>query len=142
MKNKNNIFRIMYAINVLGAGVPGFLIVFFPSFGEQYILWEGQDRGVMTILGSIWFAIGLTSILGLYKPYKFLGIFILQFFYKTIWLITFILPAFILQRTLPPTVSILIAIFVLLILEFILFIRPSDFKNNNDKGSKTTVNKA
>lgn len=119
----------MYTINIFGAGLPGFLIVFFPSFAEQYVLWEGQDYSVMTILGSIWLAIGLASILGLYHPYKFLGIFVVQFFYKTIWMITYIIPAFIRQETLPPTTNILIVVFLVLIIEFVLFVRPRDFNN-------------
>lgn len=129
MKNKKNILQIMYAVNILGAGVPGFLIVFVPRFAEQNILWEGQDFGVMAILGSIWLAIGFASILGIYQPYKFLAIFIIQLFYKSIWLITFIIPAFIQQTALPPATNILIGIFILLIVEVILFIKPSDFRS-------------
>lgn len=140
MKNKKNIFRIMYAINILGAGIPGFIIVFFPPFAEKYVLWEGQDYGVMAILGSFWLAIGLTSVLGLHRPYKFLGIFLVQFFYKTIWLSTFIFPAIINKEILPPATNILIAIFGLLILEFVLFVRPSDFRNHDNEKMKTTTN--
>ncbi|GMN10878.1 hypothetical protein MTsPCn9_28100 [Croceitalea sp. MTPC9] len=141
MKNKKNIFKIMYIVNILGAGVPGFLIVFFPSFAEQYVLWAAQDYGVMTILGSIWLAIGLTSIIGIFLPYQFLGIFIIQLIYKTLWLTTFILPAVFKNEPLPPGATILIGIFIVLILEVLLFLRPSDFKSNNHIEIKTTTNK-
>ena len=124
---KTFIFRIMFALNIIGAGVPGFLIVFFPSFAEQYVLWEGQDHGVMTVLGSIWLAIGLVSCIGMMQPYKFLGVFVIQFFYKTIWLITYVVPAFLAQEELPSASYFLIGIFLLLILEFLLFIRLDDF---------------
>jgi len=118
----------MFAINIIGAGVPGFLIVFFPSFAEQYVLWEGQDYAVMTILGSIWLSIGLVSMLGTVMPYRFLPVFIVQLVYKTIWLVTFILPNLLAQNALPGGTKILIAIFGLLIVEFVLFVRPADFK--------------
>ena len=90
--SKANILKIMYGLNILAAGAPGFLIVFFPSFAESNVLWEKQDYALMTILGSIWLAIGLCSIFGLIRPYQFLGIFVVQLFYKVIWLLLFFLP--------------------------------------------------
>lgn len=120
----------MFAINILGAGIPGFLIVFFPRFAERYVLWEGQDYGTMAILGSIWLAIGLTSILGVFRPKPFLGVFVVQFIYKSIWLLAFVVPQLMQQHPIPPAVYVLIAIFLLLILEFGLFIRPADFRQN------------
>lgn len=81
----------------------------------------------MTILGSIWLSIGLGSILGMFRPYQFIVIFVIQFFYKSIWLLTFALPVA-LKGNLNPAMQIIISIFILLILEFVLFIRPVDFK--------------
>lgn len=126
-KSKEPIFRIMYLLNILGAGVPGFLIVFFPEFAEQNVLWEGQDYGVMSILGSIWLAIGLASILGFFRPYQFLGIFVIQLIYKMLWLCTFILPLVWNNEPIPPATTILVVIFIILIVEVLLFVRPSDF---------------
>lgn len=120
------VLKFMYFINVLGAGIPGFLIVFFPDFAEKYILWPGQDLAVMAIVGSIWLSIGLVSVLGIFAPYRFLPVFLVQLIYKSIWLLSYILPN--LQRgTLPESSSILVLIFLLLIFEFILFIRPKHF---------------
>lgn len=118
----------MYLLNLLGAGIPGFIIVFFPVFAEQYVLWDGQDPAVMGILGSIWLSIGIVSALGLVRPYLFLPVFVLQFFYKSIWLLSHVLPLWV-QGDLRPNLQILIAIFLLLLLEFALFIRLRDFRS-------------
>lgn len=118
----------MYFLNLLGAGIPGFIIVSFPAFAEKYVLWEGQDPAVMSILGSIWLSIGLVSALGIWRPYQFLPIFVLQFFYKSIWLLSYVLPLW-LAGTPQANLYILVAIFVLLILEFALFIRLRDFRS-------------
>ena len=125
---KEKVFKVMYLLNVFGAGIPGFLIVCFPEFGEQNVLWESQDYGVMTIVGSIWLAVGLCSILGFFQPYKFLAIFVMQLIYKSIWLLSFVLPAILNHTGLPPAANITIAIFILLIIEFVLFVRVSDFR--------------
>lgn len=127
--NKAKIFRAMYGVNLLGAGIPGAIIVFFPNFAEQYVLWEGQDPAVMSILGSIWFSIGLVSALGILYPYRFLPVFVLQFTYKSVWLLSYVLPLSLGGR-IPPNLLILIVIFIVLLLEFALFIRLRDFRSS------------
>ncbi|MEM9674934.1 MAG: hypothetical protein ACFB15_02605 [Cyclobacteriaceae bacterium] len=120
-------FQRMYAINIIGAGIPGFLIVFFPDFAEQHVLWPGQDRAVMAIVGSIWLAIGIASLLGIYRPLRFLGIFVVQLIYKLIWLTSSALPNIVAGNT-NPAMWIIIGIFVLLIIEFVLVVRKEDFQ--------------
>lgn len=116
----------MYAINILGAGIPGFMMVFFPHYAETYVLWPGQDYGVMAILGSIWLTIGGVSVLGLRDPLRFIPIFLVQLCYKSIWLITYAFPAM-QNENVPEAMYFIVGIFVLLIVEFVFFIRPSDF---------------
>ncbi len=135
MKRKQLKLQIMYAINVLAAGVPGFLIVFFPEFAEKNVLWEQQDYGVIAILGSIWLSIGFLSILGIFQPYRWLPIFVIQFFYKSIWLLSFVVPAISAGEELPPATQIIIGIFFLLIIEVAMVIRAKDFANIGRKAS-------
>ncbi len=127
-RKKTSIFRIMHAINVFAAGIPGLLIVFFPAFAEQHVLWPAQDYGTMTILGSIWLAIGVVSALGTAYPHKFLSVFLIQFIYKTIWLMSYVLPVLLSNNQPPPALYIIAGIFVLLLVEVGLFIRPEDFR--------------
>lgn len=125
---KRRIFQIMYLVNIPGAGISGFLLLFLPTIGEKYILWEGQDWAVMTILGAIWFGIGVSSIFGFFYPYRFLGIFVVQFIYKTLWLVVYWLPNLLNGTTTPPALNFIVGIFVLLIMEVALFVRPADFR--------------
>lgn len=130
-RKRLNLLRAMYAINVLGAGIPGVLIVLFPKFSEQFVLWPKQDPATMAILGSIWLAIGVVSLFDLKQPIKFLPVFLIQFIYKTIWIISFVVPQW--AAGTPPTGSqiIVVSIFVLLLVEFICILRPSDFSSND-----------
>ena len=136
---KVRILKIMFAINIFAAGIPGFLIVLFPLFAEQHVLWEGQDKGVMMILGSIWLSIGAVSIAGVFRPFAFVSVFVIQFLYKTIWLVSFVVPALLAYEPLPPASFIITGLFVVLIIECLLFIRPEDFKVQHGPSLTNTV---
>lgn len=86
--------RLMFAANIIGAGVPGLLVTFFPGFAREY-LFDGvaQDGLVFGVTGSVWLAVGLISILGLRNPVPFAGIFMVQVVYKTVWITLVGLPA-------------------------------------------------
>lgn len=79
--------RVMFAANVLGAGIPGFLVTFFPTFSAQ-VLFGGviQDGLIFGVTGSLWFAIGLLSLCALRNPLPFVGIFAVQIIYKLVWI--------------------------------------------------------
>ncbi len=83
----------MYAANVVGAGVPGFLVVFFPQFAQAYMFGAvTQDGLLFGVTGSVWLAIGLLSALGLLYPLPLVGIFMVQIVYKTLWIATVGIP--------------------------------------------------
>ena len=86
--------RLMFAANVLGAGVPGLLVTFFPAYAQRY-LFDGaaQDGLVFGVTGSVWLAIALISVLGLRNPVQFAGVFMVQIVYKTLWITLVGLPA-------------------------------------------------
>ena len=88
-----NWIRYMYLGNIVGAGVPGFLVTFFPRFAETYLFGAApQDRMIFGVAGSIWLAIGLLSALGLRYPLPFVSIFMVQIVYKVIWILAVGLP--------------------------------------------------
>ena len=88
-----NWIRYMYLGNIVGAGVPGFLVTFFPRFAETYLFGAvAQDGMIFGVAGSIWFAIGLLSALGLRYPLPFVSIFMVQIVYKTVWILAVGLP--------------------------------------------------
>ncbi len=81
--------RFMYGLNVLAAGIPGLVILFGP---ESLMSSVTQDRLYFGVLGSVWLAIGLLSVLGLRNPLRFSAIFLVQIVYKSLWFGTVLLP--------------------------------------------------
>jgi len=51
-----------------------------------------ESAGWRTLTGSLWTAILLCSIAGLFRPIVFAPILLLQVIYKTIWLLFYVLP--------------------------------------------------
>lgn len=79
--------RVMFAADIVGAGIPGFLVTFFPGFAERVMFGAvAQDGLLFGVTGSVWLAIGLLSALGLVYPLPLIGIFMVQIVYKVIWI--------------------------------------------------------
>ena len=51
-----------------------------------------ESEGFRTILGSLWTAILLGSILGLFYPMSMSSLLLIQVIYKSLWLLVFVLP--------------------------------------------------
>lgn len=84
--------RLMYFSNILGAAVPGAIMIGAPVWARANMFAGTQDPAMFGITGSIWLAIGIASMLGLRMPNLFKGIFLVQMIYKSIWIATVALP--------------------------------------------------
>ena len=82
----------MYILTIIHAGGSGLGIILIPGFIRSLFGWPNQDPIVFGILGSVWVAFGLLSILGLRSPLKFSPVLLLQLTYKVVWFIGVILP--------------------------------------------------
>jgi len=82
----------MYILTIIHAGGSGLGIILMPGFIRTLFGWPNQDPIVFGILGSVWVAFGLLSILGLRSPLKFSPVLLLQLTYKVVWFIGVILP--------------------------------------------------
>ena len=51
-----------------------------------------ESEGFRTILGSLWTAILIGSVLGLFWPVPMSPLLLIQVIYKTLWLLVFVLP--------------------------------------------------
>lgn len=51
-----------------------------------------ESAGFRTILGSLWTAILIGSVLGLFHPVPMSPLLLIQVIYKTLWLVVFVLP--------------------------------------------------
>lgn len=80
------IFNILVLIPVglttLLGGERGGRLVFQGRFPES--------AGIRTILGSLWTAILIGSVIGLFNPVSMSPLFLIQVIYKSIWLVVFV----------------------------------------------------
>ena len=51
-----------------------------------------ESEGFRTILGSLWTAILIGSVLGLFFPVAMSALLLIQVIYKTLWLLVFVMP--------------------------------------------------
>jgi hypothetical protein len=57
-----------------------------------------ESEGFRTILGSLWTAILIGSVLGLFFPRTMSALLLIQVIYKTIWLLVYAMPRMLKQR--------------------------------------------
>ena len=79
--------RFQYRFTVLLALPLGLAIILFPELTRRIFKWNEQDRLIFGISGSVYFAFGCLSLLGLKDPVKWSPILLLQFVYKVTWFV-------------------------------------------------------
>lgn len=84
--------RVMYVTNIVGAGLPGLAITVAPTWADANIGGGGQDPVFFGMLGAIWLAIGVLSIVGLRHPVRLSALFAVQVVYKSVWIAAVALP--------------------------------------------------
>lgn len=82
--------RWTYGCTALMGLVAGMVVLFAPEkFVRKFIGFPFRLPAIepitMGVLGSLWFAFGLLSLLGLRAPLRFLPVFLMQLIYKTVW---------------------------------------------------------
>jgi hypothetical protein len=82
----------MYIYTIVGAGGFGLGIIFFPEVMKSALSWPVNEPVVFGIVGSVYAAFGLLSLLGLRAPLKFVPVLLLQLCYKSIWFVGVLLP--------------------------------------------------
>ncbi len=58
-----------------------------------------ESEGFRTILGSLWTAILIGSVLGLFFPITMSALLLIQVIYKTLWLMVYAMPRILKQRS-------------------------------------------
>ena len=71
--------------------------------GEAARRWVFQEKfpesvGIRTILGSLWTAILIGSVIGLFFPLSMSPLLLIQVIYKSLWLLVFVLPRLLSDR--------------------------------------------
>ena len=83
-----------YIFNILVLSPVGLLTLLGGERGGQLACQNkfSESEGFRTILGSLWTAILLGSILGLFYPLSMSSLLLIQVIYKSLWLLVFVLP--------------------------------------------------
>jgi hypothetical protein len=82
----------MYIYTILGAGLSGLCMILIPKTYSSMLNLPVQEPVNFGILGSVYLAFGVISILGLRSPLKFVPVLLAEITYKTIWFIGVIFP--------------------------------------------------
>ena len=92
IKVRKNWLRGMYIYTIVGAGMLGLGIIIMPGTIKSLFGWPNGDPIPLGIVGCIYAAMGILSILGIRSPLKFSPVLLLQLFYKSIWFIGVAIP--------------------------------------------------
>lgn len=82
----------MYAYTIAVAGGFGLGAILSPNLIQSVFNMPAQDPIVFGVVGSVYLAFALLSILGLRSPLKFSPILLLQLCYKVVWFVGIIIP--------------------------------------------------
>lgn len=90
--------KVMYLWTIIGAGGFGLGMLAVPETMKAVFGWPGQDPVLFGIMGSLFVAFGILSILGFLSPLKFVPVLMLQLTYKVIWYLVVLLPNMVARR--------------------------------------------
>lgn len=112
--------KIVYIANIMVAGWVGISSLFFPKTALTSVF-EGTFvySEAIRLVGALWFAIFLFSVLGLFFPQKMSLVLLMQLIYKGSWLIFAALPAVLNSQAYPKGMAAFFLIWVL-VLPFVI----------------------
>ncbi len=112
--------KIIYFANILVAGWISISSLFYPQRAQLTIF---EDNFVYSeairLVGALWFAIFILSILGLFYPEKMSLVLLFQFIYKGSWLLFAALPAALNNQPYPKGMALFFIAWVL-VLPFVI----------------------
>lgn len=88
----------MYIYTIVVAGFLGVGIIVMPEMIKTKFPWPVEEPTAFGIVGSVYVAFGLLSILGLRSPLKFVPVLLMQLCYKSVWFIGVLIPLLITGR--------------------------------------------
>lgn len=108
--------KLIYIANMLVAGWISISSLFYPKIAQRTIF-EGafEYSESIRLVGALWGAIFILSIIGLFYPQKMSLVLLFQLIYKFSWLIFAALPAILNKQPYPKGMAIFFIIWVLLL---------------------------
>ena len=112
--------KIIYIANIIVAGWISIISIFFPKTAATTVFQNAyQPTEVIRLVGCLWLAIAILSVLGLWKPISFSPILLVQLIYKGTWLFVVALPAIKNNQNYPSGMALFFLIWVV-VLPFII----------------------
>ncbi len=112
--------KIVYIANILVAGWISCVSILNPKTAAATVFQNAyQQTEVIRLVGCLWLAIAILSMLGLWRPISFAPILLVQLIYKGTWLLVVALPAIRNNQTYPSGMALFFLIWVL-ILPFVI----------------------
>lgn len=112
--------KLVYIANILVAGYIGITSLFFPKLSSATIFQNSyQTTDIIRLVGCLWLAIAILSLLGIWRPLTFSPILLLQLIYKGSWLIVVAIPAIRHNQTYPTGIATFFLVWVI-ILPFVI----------------------
>ncbi len=110
----------VYIANIIVAGWISISSLFFPKTAQTTVFQNAMAYSeTIRLVGALWFAIFLLSVLGLFFPQKMQLVFLFQLIYKFSWLAVVALPAIINKQPFPSGMAVFFLIWVI-ILPFVI----------------------
>lgn len=82
----------MYIYTIIVTGFLGVGIIIMPEMIKTKFPWPVEEPTAFGIIGSVYVAFALLSILGLRSPLKFVSVLLMQLFYKLVWCVGVLVP--------------------------------------------------
>ena len=112
--------KIVYFANIIVAGWISITSTFYPKTSSVTVFQNAyQPTEVIRLVGCLWLAIAILSVLGLWRPISFSPILLVQLIYKGMWLLVVALPAIKNNQPYPPGMALFFLIWVL-VLPFVI----------------------
>jgi len=112
--------KLVFLANIFVAGWISISTLFFPKIAQQTVFTNAFEYSeAFRLVGALWFAIFILSIIGLFYPRQMSLVLVFQLIYKLSWLVIAAVPAMLNSEPYPKGMSIFFLIWVI-ILPFII----------------------
>lgn len=112
--------KLVYVANIIVAGWIGITSLFRPDYSSAVIFQNAYTTtDVIRLTGCLWFAIACLSLAGLWFPFTFSPVLLLQLIYKGLWLLVVVVPAIKQSREFPSAMAVFFLVWVL-VLPFVI----------------------
>jgi hypothetical protein len=112
--------KIVYFANIIVAGWISISSLFYPKTAQTTVFEQNFAYSeAIRLVGALWFAIFILSVLGLFYPEKMSLVLLFQLIYKSSWLIFAALPAMMNNQPYPKGMAIFFIVWVV-VLPFVI----------------------